>query len=489
MEQGTVKKWKRMLAVLLVVTIGTYVWNKGGQVWQSLAYLVGYYVVLALGLYGGAGAGAIAGTAAGVALTLLTQHPEQVGVFAVAGLAVGFFGQLGAAVGSLSFVAAALGGSIMYAPALSNDFFWEMIFSLGLLVLLHPLWQRFAQRSSVKRQRRGNSIYASNALGIIGSMSTREDTAAFGKRHYKTVVCEQWLEDYAQHLKRISGSFRTMPVLSDVFLQLSGVLEEVSTGDPIQLLDGIQDGSLNQTGSLGRTNKSRTRSSFSVAEELHRISGPVLSATFGAAKCAKEGETTSGDQFSCIRLPGQRLMLGICDGMGSGRRASEDSQRIIELLEHLVEAGLLLRTSVKLIHTMMLYEQNEDVSVSLDVATVDMVRGDCEMTKAGAAASFIRRKNSVEMIQAESLPIGILPECNPTESCFRLRAGDLCVMVSDGVLEAIAAVEKEEAMAGFLSGLPEDLTAQEYAQRILDFALAGGPAEDDMLVLTLLMDE
>ncbi len=488
MEQGTVKKRKTMLMLLWVALIGVFIWNKGGTMSYALVYMLGYYLVAAFGIYYGAGAGTMAGTGVGLALTVVNTCPEQIGVFAVAGLATGFFGQLGRVVGALSFVAAILGGSIMYAPVLTNDFFWEMIFALVFLGITNSHWGSFSDNLQKTYFPGVTGHDSSKALGIIGGMSSREELQTSGKRSYKSTVREQWLEEYAEHLKRVAGSMSTMPVLSDVFSQLSGVLEEVTVADPITLLDDMQEGSLNQTGNMKKTNKNRTRRSFAVVEEEHRISGPVLSASFGVAKCAKTGESISGDQFSCIRLPGQRIMLGICDGMGSGRRAGEDSRRIIELLEYLVEAGILLRTSVKLIHTMMLQEQNEDVTVSLDVATIDMVRGDCEMTKVGAAASFIRRKNGVDMIQAESIPIGILPECNPTEICLRLRAGDLYVMVSDGVLENIEAVEKEEAMAGFLSGLPEDLSAQEYAQKILDFALAGGNAGDDMTILTLLMD-
>ena len=90
----------------------------------------------------------------------------------------------------------------------------------------------------------------------------------------------------------------------------------------------------------------------------------------------------------------------------------------------------------------------------------------------GAASSFLLRNGKVKKFEQAALPIGIIPEIRLNHIAVRLKAGDIVVMVSDGITEA-ARVDGELRLAGsncadgsdsaWLHELLESRTAAELA--------------------------
>ena len=83
---------------------------------------------------------------------------------------------------------------------------------------------------------------------------------------------------------------------------------------------------------------------------------------------------------------------------------------------------------------------------TLDVCLFDLYRGSCEFVKAGAAATFIKKKDKVEKIVSTTLPIGVIQNIEIDREVCDLESGDYVVMVTDGVLDALPAKEQEEQM-------------------------------------------
>lgn len=213
-------------------------------------------------------------------------------------------------------------------------------------------------------------------------------------------------------------------------------------------------------------------------------SEPMFRVVFGIARQTKKQETISGDSFSQGWLPRSRAMLALCDGMGSGERAFQESEYALELLERLMDAGYELGTAIRLVHTALLFGQaGERHPVAIDGCVLDLWNGIGRMVKAGGAPSFLWREGTVRCLQAEALPAGVLTGTEPGEMVFHIRSGDVLVMVTDGVLEAIPGKKKEDT---FAVRLEECMAAGGQAKALLDRILQdfpGGP-DDDMTILT-----
>ena len=204
---------------------------------------------------------------------------------------------------------------------------------------------------------------------------------------------------------------------------------------------------------------------------------------FGASRVPRDGEEISGDSYTFqSRLPGQAVM-SLSDGMGSGRAANEDSERVIELAEQLLQAGFSPRAALKLVNTVLLLTGKQERPATLDLCMVDLYSGVLEAMKLGAVATFIIGRDAVDTLESDHVPAGILNPVEPVLLSRKLWEDEKIVMVSDGVLDAMPGEEKEEAFKDFLAGLPE-AGPQELAEMIMTYALAlDQRPKDDMTVL------
>lgn len=205
----------------------------------------------------------------------------------------------------------------------------------------------------------------------------------------------------------------------------------------------------------------------------------------GVARTPKEGRRVSGDGYLCRSFEDdRRMVLVLSDGMGSGRRAAAESRAALHLLERLLDAGVPAEASIRLLNTALAL-RGEETYTTLDVASVDLERGQVEFIKVGAAPSFVRSDRDVRLITRPALPVGMFEDIEVAGDRGYLRPGDLLVMVSDGVLSAFGDVEAGVAwVRGFLGGLGED-EPRWVATQIIKEALrrAGNRAGDDMTVL------
>lgn len=227
----------------------------------------------------------------------------------------------------------------------------------------------------------------------------------------------------------------------------------------------------------GKTLITRNPSSFRFMEDgKYRV-------LFGSARTPRQGEEVSGDSFTFRSgLPGQAI-ISLSDGMGSGRQANEDSEKVIELTEQLLETGFSARAALKLVNTVLLLTGTAERPATLDLGLVDLYSGVLEAMKLGAAATFVMGRGEVETLESENVPAGILNPVEPVLLSRKLWDGDRVVMVSDGILDAMPGEEKEAVFRDFLAGLPET-GPQETAELILTFALSfEGQPRDDMTVL------
>lgn len=210
---------------------------------------------------------------------------------------------------------------------------------------------------------------------------------------------------------------------------------------------------------------------------------PAYMMLCGAAKVTREGEVVSGDSFAMFHRDSGQMILSISDGMGSGPEAGQESSQVVELMEQFLNAGFDKETAVKLIHSMMLLKESRCFS-TMDLATVNLYTGECELLKVGASTTFLKRGDWVETVSSTSMPMGILGEADYECSKKQLRSGDFLVMVSDGILDAFPGAHAEEDVQDLILSENTD-NASEMARGILEEVLKyrRRRVNDDMTVL------
>lgn len=204
----------------------------------------------------------------------------------------------------------------------------------------------------------------------------------------------------------------------------------------------------------------------------------------GVARMVKEEQKVSGDSFSFFYENEGELAMILSDGMGSGEAAEKESESVLLLLERMLAAGFREETAIRLINSVLALRAEQNTFATLDISRINLYGGTCEFIKIGGAATYLRRGNWLECVEAKTLPIGMLQKVDYDFLVKKLYDGDYIIMMSDGVLDAVP----EEERAGFLQqiiGEDPGQNPQVIAGRILNASLLlqNFEPKDDMTVL------
>lgn len=204
----------------------------------------------------------------------------------------------------------------------------------------------------------------------------------------------------------------------------------------------------------------------------------------GIAKIGKGCEKISGDNFSMLEMKDGKKAMVLSDGMGAGAEACRESTLVVEMVEELLDAGFPKETALQMLNTALVMGREEIRFSTVDMCVFDLYQGTCELVKAGAPTTFIKREDRVDMIRAESLPIGVVPKLVTDGITFSLEPGDIVIMVTDGILDALPSGEQERWMQKII-GETKESNLHEFAHRVLEKVLiySGEAPLDDMTVL------
>ena len=490
------------------------------------------YVVI---LYTGYRLGTALGAAAGIfcALIRISQGDSKTFflAFLLAGALAGLFRHLGRRGSLIAFLCGMVLGSLSAEPVflLSNLY---GVCGGGLIFLLIPeLYPRNLNVAGLKQKTTGKLPETENLAAVkLGSISEVLELLAV---YYQEVPDRQWEpgEAYSQAVTWYTGYLEEKLAASvgmeetarliNSLLQEYEELEDVTGTWENRLREVLRERKIhldelkimkNRQGrmtialtvrtmrsrciptreltavlsrELGREVKPDQEAKAVIGREASQIrfqEDPGFHMLYEVVREAREESPMSGDNFSCMRLPEGKAILGLSDGMGTGEQAAKDSEAVMELAEKLLCAGYGEEAAARLINAILIQRGNRR-PVTLDLATVDLYTGNCCFTKLGAVTTFLRREGEVEAISAGALPAGVLTEASPVTENRELVHGDMIVMVTDGVLDALAPSDKEESMKTLLSGIQSD-NPKEIARQVLDFACQnGGRSLDDMTVL------
>ncbi len=155
--------------------------------------------------------------------------------------------------------------------------------------------------------------------------------------------------------------------------------------------------------------------------------------SLGAAQQPMKGQKVCGDSFCFVKNENGNEAVIISDGMGTGSRAAIDSTMTVSLMEKLVSGGFTFESAAKIVNSSLIVRSTDESFATVDAVSVNLYTGIASFYKAGAALSFIRRDNSVTIIEKASLPIGIIRNTSISSNYVELEAGDVVLIVSDGV--------------------------------------------------------
>ena len=214
------------------------------------------------------------------------------------------------------------------------------------------------------------------------------------------------------------------------------------------------------------------------------LSADKFEMAIGNSMATKSKSEVSGDSILNIRLKDGKYLVALSDGMGTGTSAKKSSTQALKLLENLLLSGFDKKTSLDLINSSLI-NQNDDTFATLDIAIVDLYKGNIEFIKSAACPSYIKNNRKVQIIKANSLPTGILEKGNVQTFDYDLNSGDILLMCTDGILDANIEYKNKDLWLKYLLEDIETNSTQKIADLVLNEAIDNnfGVIKDDMSVL------
>lgn len=205
----------------------------------------------------------------------------------------------------------------------------------------------------------------------------------------------------------------------------------------------------------------------------------------GISNAAKGGGLISGDSYTTIELGAGKYAMAISDGMGNGKRASEESGETLRLLKQILQTGIPENVAIKTINSILSLRSTDEMFATLDLAVINLHNAFVRFLKIGSTPSYIKRGNQIVKVEAGNLPMGIIREFDVDIVGEQLRSDDLLIMMSDGIFEGPKHVENTDVWLKRKIREMETDNPQEIADLLLEEVVRtrSGNIDDDMTVL------
>lgn len=341
---------------------------------------------------------------------------------------------------------------------------------------LNFIWKKKMEESkkNVSNQLEGVSEAISK---LANEMNKKTDEYEEKKQEIQTLLNQKEINIKDISIKKQKSGRYVVDVYTDICDNLDGTSCEIKRIGKI-LNKAFDDKFIIQNQECGlRENKTKCKFTYMLQDKYN--------IQIGVAKTTKADSPISGDSNLQTKLEDGKYLLALSDGMGSGPEARKSSKIAIKMLERLLEAGFDKDISIKLINSTLIANLEEDMYATLDVAILDLYKGNLEFIKNGACPTFIKRGKEIQILKSLELPTGIVENMDLVVYDYDLQPDDLIVMCTDGVIESNTEYISKELWIKYLLEDMQTTDAQKIADIILSEAIDNnyGKQKDDMTVI------
>lgn len=183
---------------------------------------------------------------------------------------------------------------------------------------------------------------------------------------------------------------------------------------------------------------------------------------------AASNQAANGDRCLWFAGTGCRYYLLLCDGMGTGSSAAEESRTAGAMLRQMLSSGFPAEYALRSLNSLCALRSRAG-AFTVDLAEIRLDTGKATLYKWGAAPSYLLTRDGAEKIGTAGPPPGLsLSDDGETVDRLSLRRGETLVLLSDGV-------GGEDALRRALESPGEP--PGELAAKILEYA--GEESADD----------
>src|SRR6266487_692964 len=154
------------------------------------------------------------------------------------------------------------------------------------------------------------------------------------------------------------------------------------------------------------------------------------------AKVNKYAVSESGDTLEVVERPNGGLSVVLADGQSSGRGAKAISQMVVRKVIGLLAEGVRDGAAARAASDTLFTEKQGKVISTLNIASLDLQSGTIVLTRNNPAPIFICRRDEIDCLEEESIPLGTSRNVRPLITQIAIEPGLIAVIYTDGLTHA-----------------------------------------------------
>jgi PAS domain S-box-containing protein len=175
-----------------------------------------------------------------------------------------------------------------------------------------------------------------------------------------------------------------------------------------------------------------------VQQHLYPKSAPQLPG-FDVAGAVFPASEACGDYFDFIPLPNKMLALVVGDVAGHGLGPALQMVQTRAYLRAMLGGGIPPAEAVHKLNMLLTEDTPQEAFVTLFMAVVDAQQRSLVYVGAGHEARLLRASGVVENLESTGLVLGVIPDAPLRRGGPKfLASGDILLILTDGVLEALS---------------------------------------------------
>jgi serine phosphatase RsbU (regulator of sigma subunit) len=210
------------------------------------------------------------------------------------------------------------------------------------------------------------------------------------------------------------------------------------------------------------------------------------------AKIRKYATSNSGDTVEVVERPQGGVSVVMADGQTSGRGAKWISTLVVRKVISLLAEGVRDGAAARAASDSLFTERNGKVSATLNILSVDKQTNTLVFTRNNPAPAVLARHDQIQLLNEESIPVGLYRDTRPVICEVRLEAGLTAIAFTDGIIHAGDRIGQpmniETCLEALLEG--EEPSPQFIADSMLEMAMKldqNRPSDDISVVVLRVM--
>lgn len=196
-----------------------------------------------------------------------------------------------------------------------------------------------------------------------------------------------------------------------------------------------------------------------------------------------------GDYYDFIERDNKRLIVALGDVSGKGTSAALMMASLHAAIHSQISLNLELTKTISAVNKYLVDSTPQNCFVTLFIAELDCETGTIEFISAGhESALIVRSTKQVDKLSSNSLPLGLFEHITFEIEINHLDPGDVLVVFSDGVSEALSPTGEEFGIERLAEVIKDNLQLPGAGLRDkIDSALSkftnNSPSKDDITLL------